>query len=105
MTAFQAAVEVYREVLGEWPEQRIPHEWAATENKLGLALYALGEQEPGTTSLEAAIAAYRSALAEDTREDQPLEWAAIQNNLGDALLRLGNRQGGMRQSEKRVLEQ
>ena len=103
MTAFQAAVEVYREVLGEWPEQRIPHEWAATENKLGLALYALGEQEPGTTSLEAAIAAYRSALAEDTREDQPLEWAAIQNNLGDALLRLGNRQGGTAQLEEAVL--
>jgi tetratricopeptide (TPR) repeat protein len=100
--AFQAAATVYREVLGQWPKQRSPHEWAAIQNKLGLALNALGEQEPGTTSLEQAVAAFRAALEADTREDGPLDWAATLNNLGDSLRRLGNREGGTAQLEEAV---
>ena len=57
----EAAVAAYREALQEWTRERVPLDWAMTQNNLGLALQRLGKRESGTARLEAAVAAYRDA--------------------------------------------
>ena len=79
----------YTEALKEYTRERVPLDWAATQNNLGVALTTLGERESGTERLEQAVAAYTEALKEYTRERVPLDWAATQNNLGAALTTLG----------------
>ena len=81
----EEAVAAYRAALEEWTRERVPLDWATTQNNLGNALTRLGERESGTARLEEAVAAYRAALEERTRERVPLEWATTQNNLGNAL--------------------
>jgi hypothetical protein len=63
---------------------RAPLDWATTQNNLGTALGALGEQEGGTARLEEAAAAFREALKENTRAWVPLDWAFTQMNLAFA---------------------
>jgi tetratricopeptide (TPR) repeat protein len=77
----EEAVAAYRDALQELTRERVPLEWAGTQNNLGLALATLGERESGTGKLEEAIATYREALQERTRAHVPLEWAATQMNL------------------------
>ena len=78
----EEAVEAYRAALTERTRERVPLDWAGTQNNLGNALASLGERESGTARLEEAVAAYRAALTERTRERVPLDWAGTQNNLG-----------------------
>ena len=92
--ALLVAIERQRSLLNLTPRERVPLDWAATQNNLGGALLRLGERESGTARLEAAVAAYREALQEWTRERVPLDWAMTQNNLGNAPLRLGERESG-----------
>ena len=80
----------------------MPLDWAETQNNLGDALEALGEQETGTRYLEEAISAYRAALEEYTRERVPLDWAETQISLGNALKVLGERETGTAQLEEAV---
>ena len=82
--------------------ERVPLDWAMTQNNLGNALRALGERENGTARLEEAVAAYRAALEEWTRERVPLDWAMTQNNLGNALATLGERESGTARLEEAV---
>jgi tetratricopeptide (TPR) repeat protein len=92
------ALFAFRQALKEWTRERVPLEWAGTQNNLGLALAELGRghkcgtAEPwnihGTAPLEEAAIAYREALKEWTRERVPLDWAMAQNNLGNALHQL-----------------
>ena len=84
----------YRAALRERTRDRVPLQWAATQNNLGNALQTLDEWESGTARLEAAVAAYRAALQERTRDRVPLQWAMTQNNLGSALAILGERESG-----------
>jgi hypothetical protein len=51
----------YCEALKECTRERVPLEWATTQNNLGTALLALGEREGGTERLEEARAAIASA--------------------------------------------
>ena len=83
------AVTAYRDALKERTRERVPLDWAMTQNNLGTALATLGERESGTARLEEAVTAYRDALKERTRERVPLDWATTQNNLGNALRTLG----------------
>jgi hypothetical protein len=46
-----------------YTRERVPLDWAGTQNNLAGALTALGARESGSASLEEAIAAYRLALA------------------------------------------
>ncbi|MEM6762871.1 MAG: hypothetical protein AAF615_08340, partial [Pseudomonadota bacterium] len=68
--------------------ERVPLQWAMTQNNLGTALQTLGERESDTTRLEAAVAAFTGALTEWTREHVPLYWATTQNNLAAAFLKM-----------------
>ena len=60
--------KVYGRVLEEWTRERVPLDWAMTQNNLGTALSTLGERESGTARLEEAVNAYRDALQERTRQ-------------------------------------
>ncbi len=62
--ALKEAIRVYQDLLAERPRERVPLDWAMTQNNLGNALWTLGEREPGTARLEEAVAAYRAALEE-----------------------------------------
>ncbi len=86
----EEAVSAYRAALQERTRERVPLDWAMTQNNLGNALATLGERESGTVRLEEAVSAYRAALQEYTRERVPLQWAMTQNNLGNALKFIGD---------------
>lgn len=96
------AIRAYRAALGERTRERVPLDWATTQNSLGNALWTLGERECGTARLEEAVDAYRAALEERTRERVRLDWATTQNNLGLALLELGSREIGTARLEEAV---
>jgi tetratricopeptide (TPR) repeat protein len=98
----EEAIGDLKEVLKECTRDRVPLDWAATQNDLGMVLYRLGELEAGTTRLEEAVAAYQEALKERTRERVPLDWAQTQNDLGMALDRLGEREAGTARLEEAV---
>jgi tetratricopeptide (TPR) repeat protein len=101
--ALEQAVAAYRAVLAEYTRDRVPLQWAMTQNNLGNALATLGERESGTARLERAVAAYRAALEEWTRDRVPLQWAMTQNNLGNALAMLGERESGTARLEEAVM--
>src|SRR5208283_4908972 len=86
-------VAAYRAALEEMTRERVPLQWAMTQNNLGNARAMLGQRESGTAWLEEAVAAFHAALKERTRERVPLDWAATQNSLiGNALAALGQRE-------------
>ena len=59
----EEAVAAYRDALQETTRDRVPLQWAQTQNNLGTALETLGEREGGTARLEEAVAAYRDGAA------------------------------------------
>ncbi|MFZ4410115.1 MAG: hypothetical protein ACOYOH_22405 [Paracraurococcus sp.] len=86
--ALRWAVAAYDAALGERTRNRVPLDWAATQNKLGAALSTLGERGDDA-ALRRAVAAFGAALEERTRDRVPLAWATTQNNFGNALRTLG----------------
>jgi tetratricopeptide (TPR) repeat protein len=98
----EEAVAACHAALEEWRRERVPLNWAMTQNNLGNALSMLGRRESGTARLEEAVAAYRAALEEWTHERVPLNWAMTQTNLGNALATLGNRESGTARLEEAV---
>ena len=103
--ALLAAIEQYKRLIELTSRERVPLDWAMTQNNLGLALQVLGRRESGTAKLEEAVVAYREALKERTRERVPLDWAATQNNLGIALSaprRARERDGEARRGRRRL---
>jgi tetratricopeptide (TPR) repeat protein len=67
----QQAVQAFRAALEVRTRERVPLDWAMTQNNLGNALSMLGGREDGTERLEEAVAAYRAALEVRTRERVP----------------------------------
>ena len=100
--ALGKAISLLREVTVGLGRERLPLQWAMTQNNLGAALAALGERERSTGRLEEAIGIYRSVLEELTRRRVPLDWAATQNNLGNALASIGERQSGTASLQRAV---
>jgi tetratricopeptide (TPR) repeat protein len=97
------AVGVYRDVLRETTRERMPLQWAMSQNKLGIALCTLGQRERYTGRLEEAVVAFREALKEYTRSRVPLDWARSQNNLGNALAITGARERDTGRLEEAVV--
>jgi tetratricopeptide (TPR) repeat protein len=92
--ALRQAIHAYHEALSMVTRDRVPLDWARTQNNLGTALQTLGAREAGTERLTQAVVAYTEALKEYTRDRVPLDWARTQNNLGTALQTLGAREAG-----------
>jgi hypothetical protein len=86
------AVAAYREALQERTRERVPLDWAMTQNNLGTALSRLGERESGTARLEEAVAAYREALTvfEPARAEYYIR--GTRENLGRAQAMIAERQ-------------
>jgi tetratricopeptide (TPR) repeat protein len=89
--ALLLAIAAYRAALEERTRERVPLDWAMTQNNLGSALRALGERESGTARLEEAVTAYRAALEEWTRERVPHWHEIAQRNLASCLVLLDQR--------------
>jgi hypothetical protein len=56
------AVAAYHAALEERTRDRVPLDWAMTQNNLGTALETLGERESGTAHLTEAAAAWEACL-------------------------------------------
>ena len=85
---------MYRAALEERTRERVPLQWATTQNNLGNALSTLGGRESGTERLEQAVVAYRVALKEFTAEGPSQYRDLAQNNLYTVLQRLHERGAG-----------
>ncbi len=64
-----------RAALEERTRERVPLDWAATQNNFSAALRALGEREGGTARLEEAAAAFDACLTV-TASVWPPEWVS-----------------------------
>ena len=95
------AVAAYRAALEVKTRERVPLDWAKTQNNLGRRALELGQRESGTAHLEEAVAAFQAALEESTRDRVPLQWAMTQENLGAALGGLANARAGRRVCRRR----
>ncbi len=103
---FARAVAAYYNVMEVYTREKLPEDWATTQNNLGIALQEHGKRrggEEGRKLLKEAVAAYRAALEERTRDRLSQDWAMTQNNLGTALKEQGIRTGG--EPGKRLLEE
>jgi hypothetical protein len=67
------AIVAFRLALLERTRERVPLDWAATQNNLGISLRSLGRREGSANWIEEAVAAHRKALGEFTRQHYPLE--------------------------------
>jgi len=86
------AVSALQSALQELTRERVPVDWAETQDEMGNVLAAIGAREDGTARLEEAARAYRLALRERTRDRAAYLWAESQNHLGLALVLIGQRQ-------------
>ena len=100
--ALRTSIERFRRLIEMTPRERVPLEWARTQNNLGNALERLGERESGTARLNEAVGAYREALKEQTRDRAPLDWGRTQLGLVFALYRLGWREDETARLEEAV---
>ena len=84
---FEEAVAAYGEALEERTRERVPLDWAGTQNNLGNALYTLGEREAekdkakGCATLKTARAHYTAALVEFRRAGASYYVEATQGNV------------------------
>jgi hypothetical protein len=85
--ALKQSIETWQLVFQYRTRERVPLQWAMTQNNLGNALWTLGERESGTARLQQAVDAYRAALEERTRERVPLQWATTQKARSNETLR------------------
>jgi tetratricopeptide (TPR) repeat protein len=76
--------------------------WAATQNRLGNILAALGQQQRDVGLYEKAIQCFNHALEVCGQEDSPLDWAATQFNLGAALQALGRQESDAKLLSKSI---
>ena len=96
------AIAIGRQTLTKLARERVPLDWAMTQNNLGNALSILGMRDSEAARLDEAVEAYRAALEEFTRQRAPLHWANTQNNLANALQILGSRESGVTRLEEAV---
>jgi tetratricopeptide (TPR) repeat protein len=89
----QEAVAAYRAALEEQTRERLPLQWAGTQNNLGNALSRLGERESGAGRLKEAAAAYterveicRRVYAFAENDDSKSQLAGALGSLSFALL-------------------
>jgi tetratricopeptide (TPR) repeat protein len=72
----EEAVAAFHEALKEYTRERVPLDWAMTQNNLGNALRTLGERESSAARLEEAVLACRQSLTEFTETAAPY-WHGI----------------------------
>jgi tetratricopeptide (TPR) repeat protein len=92
--ALNLAIDRYRRLLELQPRDRVPFDWAQTQNNLGVALRTRGVRGDGTEFTEflaEAVTAHRKAIEVYSGESTRHQRAQTQNYLGIALVKLGER--------------
>jgi hypothetical protein len=57
----KSSVDADRDALQESTRERVPLQWAMTQNDLGISFDILSEREAGTQDLEEAISSFQAA--------------------------------------------
>ncbi len=81
----RAAIRAYEAALQVYTCDRLPMDYAMTQNNLGNALRTLAGVEDTAANCRAAIRAFEAALQVYTCDRLPMDYAMTQNNLGVAL--------------------
>ena len=90
MAQIEAGADAFRTSV-EWIARNLfPQEWAAAQNRLGLALGRLDHLTSQPDLLKEALGAFQSALQVYTRADAPMRWADAMFNLSKILLVYGD---------------
>jgi tetratricopeptide (TPR) repeat protein len=89
-SALQEALAIYNATAREFTRERVPLQWAATQNNLGNVLRRIGERGD-TTALRQARDIFAAALQERSRDRVPFQWAATKINMCIVLRLLGER--------------
>ena len=84
-------MSAFRNALAERSREKVPMDWAMTQNNLGAALQSLGKRQEGNQLLDESVTAYENALQEITREKLPMSWAMTLANLGAVRMILAER--------------
>ncbi|MCH7865602.1 MAG: cyclic nucleotide-binding protein, partial [Proteobacteria bacterium] len=87
--ALGEAADMLRASLRVLTRESQPLAWAATQNRLGEALYRLDFESGDTEMLKHALGAYQAALQVYTRAKMPLQWADVMNNFAQVTQVLG----------------
>jgi len=66
-----------------------PHDWAALNNRLGLALYRLDFDNGDADTLEQALQAFQNTLTVYDKNKMPIEWAEAMGHFGQVALVIG----------------
>ena len=82
------AVAAYREALKEYTQDRVPLQWATTQNNLGTALWTLGAREESSEKLEDAIKSFTLALATYQSAQVERDLSSIETAIAKAKQRL-----------------
>ncbi len=87
----RAAADAFKIATDTIPRRHLPREWAAAQNRYGLALYKLDLADAlvDTTLLKSAITAFCAAVQVYSRVDAPERWADVMNNYALAAQVLG----------------
>ena len=85
----EEAVGAFKTALKDYSLDDQGDEWAATQQDLADAFFALGRATSRTQYFTHAVDAYRATLGQCPRESMPLRWAYVQIQIGNALLQLG----------------
>jgi tetratricopeptide (TPR) repeat protein len=83
--AIDAAIRTYREALKLRSRERVPAEWASTQEGVANAFLVLGKQKYGVVWLREAVTICRSLSEVQSHEKNPEDWARTKNNLGITL--------------------
>src|SRR6266850_3419922 len=104
MRPLEEAVAAYHTAVRERARDRVPLQWAETQNNLGNALKALGERESGESGivrLQEAIAALDAALSVFIADGAMHNVNLTRGNRDRAAALLAARRRDMRQGEQR----
>ena len=97
------SIALNRKVQEENTRERVPLDWARTQNNLGKALRGSASGRPERQNSKRPSPPFATpSLKEWTRERVPLDWAMTQNNLGTALRLLGERESGTERLDEAV---
>ena len=89
--ALRDAIAAYHTALDLAPRERVPLDWAMTQNNLGNALRTLGERESGTARLDEAVAAWNDCLAV-VEKSWPQAWVqSVRARIDQALAEIARR--------------
>lgn len=91
-TLLDPAREAFEQELTDAYRQRLPLEWAQTQNHYGNILAAQGQQFGDPALYQRAIAACQRALEVLSQKDTPGDWAMTQYNLGTAFQAVGRQE-------------